>query len=177
VLWLPELRPSAIENLKREAESRGVGSQRLVFAPFASSVEDHLARLQLADLFLDTLPYNSHTSACDALFAGVPILTCPSTNFAGRVAASALFAHGLAELIAPSLSAYEDIALEIARDPPKAAALKAKVLRHRETHPLFSTKRFTEHLEAAFTRMWQRHQQGEPPLGFSVDPQLRSSPS
>jgi protein O-GlcNAc transferase len=177
VLWLSELRPSAMQNLKREAQARGVASQRLVFGPFAASVEDHLARLQLADLFLDTLPYNSHTSACDALFAGVPIVTCPSTNFAGRVAASALLAHGMPELIASSLAAYEDIALGIAREPLKAAALKAKVARHRETHPLFDTKRFTRHLEAAFTRMWQRHQQGEPPQGFFVEPQPRPFPS
>jgi predicted O-linked N-acetylglucosamine transferase (SPINDLY family) len=177
VLWLPDLTPAAVRNLKREAEGRGVSSQRLVFAPFAASVEDHLARLTLADLFLDTFPYNSHTSACDALFAGVPIVTCPGANFAGRVAASALLAHGMPELIADSLAAYEDIALDIARDSHKAAALRAKVLRHRQTHPLFDTKRFTRHLETAFARMWKRHQKGEPPQGFSVDPLPRPSSS
>jgi predicted O-linked N-acetylglucosamine transferase (SPINDLY family) len=176
VLWLPDLTRAAVQNLKREAEGRGVASQRLVFAPFAASVEDHLARLKSADLFLDTFPYNSHTSACDALFAGVPIVTCPGTNFAGRVAASALLAHGVPELIADSLSAYEDIALQIARDPIKAAALRAKILRNRQTHALFDTGRFTRHLEAAFARMWQRHQRGEPPQGFSID-SLPPSPS
>jgi predicted O-linked N-acetylglucosamine transferase (SPINDLY family) len=170
VLWLPDLTPGAMQNLKREAEGRGVASQRLVFAPFAASVEDHVARLQLANLFLDTLPYNSHTSACDALFAGVPIVTCPGANFAGRVAASALLAHGVPELIADSLSAYEEIALDIARDPRKAVALRSKLARHRQTHPLFDTKRFTRHLESAFATMWQRHQQGDPPRSFSVAP-------
>jgi protein O-GlcNAc transferase len=166
VLCLPACAPAAAQNLKREAEARGVAAERLVFAPFTTSVEDHLARLALADLFLDTLPYNSHTSACDALFAGVPIVTCPGTTFAGRVAASALLAHGLPELIADSLVAYEDLALTVSRDPLMAAALKAKIARHRETHPLFDTTRFTRHLESAYTRMWESHRAGRPPESF-----------
>jgi predicted O-linked N-acetylglucosamine transferase (SPINDLY family) len=172
VLWLPVCAPAAMRNLKREAEARGVAAQRLVFAPFTATVEDHLARLRLADLFLDTLPYNSHTSTCDALFAGVPLVTCPGATFAGRVAASALNAHGAPELIAESLAGYEELALSIARDPQKAAALKAKIARHRDTHALFDTARFTRHLERAYTGMWRRHQQGEPPRGFSVEPEV-----
>jgi predicted O-linked N-acetylglucosamine transferase (SPINDLY family) len=160
-----------MQNLKREAEARGVAAQRLVFAPFTATVEDHLARLQLADLFLDTLPYNSHTSTCDALFAGVPLVTCPGDTFAGRVAASALMAHGVPELIAGSLAVYEELALSIARDPRKAAALKAKILHHRNTHALFDTARFTRHLERAYRGMWQRHRRGEKPQGFSVEPE------
>ena len=171
VLWLPVCAPAAMQNLKREAEARGVAAQRLVFAPFTATVEDHLARLQLADLFLDTLPYNSHTSTCDALFAGVPLVTCPGDTFAGRVAASALMAHGVPELIAGSLAVYEELALSIARDPRKAAALKAKILHHRNTHALFDTARFTRHLERAYRGMWQRHRRGEKPQGFSVEPE------
>ena len=171
VLWLPVCAPAAMQNLKREAEARGVAAQRLVFAPFAPTVEDHLSRLRLADLFLDTLPYNSHTSTCDALFADVPLVTCPGSAFAGRVAASALLAHGLPELIADSLATYEELALSIARDPERARALKAKIARHRDTHPLFDTARFTRHLEQAYTAMWERHQRGERPHGFSIEPQ------
>jgi len=177
VLWLQDFPSAAVRNLKREAEARGVAARRLVFAPFAATVEDHLARLRLADLFLDTLPYNSHTSACDALFSGVPVVTCPGTSFAGRVAASTLLAHGLPELVADSLPAYEDLALAIARDPLKAASLKAKVARHRKTHPLFDTTGFTRHLESAYTTMWERHQRGEPVQGFAVAAQMRRSPA
>jgi predicted O-linked N-acetylglucosamine transferase (SPINDLY family) len=169
VLWLPMCAPAAMRNLEREAEARGVAAGRLVFAPFAPTVENHLSRLRLADLFLDTLPYNSHTSTCDALFAGVPLVTCPGDTFAGRVAASALKAHGVPELIAESLSGYEEIARSIAQDPQKAASLKNKVARHRGTHALFDTARFTRHLERAFSGMWQRHRRGEPPQGFSVE--------
>ncbi len=172
VLWLPMCATAAMQNLKCEAEARGVAAQRLVFAPFTATVEDHLARLQLADLFLDTLPYNSHTSTCDALFAGVPLVTCPGDIFAGRVAASALTAHGVPELIAESLAGYEELALSIAREPQKAAALKAKIARHRGTHALFDTARLTRHLERAYTGMWQRHERGEPPQGFSVEPEI-----
>jgi predicted O-linked N-acetylglucosamine transferase (SPINDLY family) len=170
VLWLPVYAPVAMGNLRREAEARGVSAQRLVFAPFAETVEDHLSRLRLADLFLDTLPYNSHTSTCDALFAGVPVVTCPGTAFAGRVAASALYAHGVPELIADTLGGYEELALSIAGDPEKATRLRAKIARHRDTHALFDTTRFTRHLERAYTGMWERHQRGEPPFGFSVEP-------
>ena len=141
--------------------------------PFAGTVEDHLSRLRLADLFLDTLPYNSHTSTCDALFAGVPLVTCPGATFAGRVAASALLAHGVPDLIAGSLADYEALALSIARDLQKTAALKAKIARHRHTHALFDTALFTRNLERAYIGMWQRHQRGEPPRCFSVEPEMR----
>ncbi len=177
VLWLPDGAALQVRNLKREAEARGVSASRLVFAPYAASVEEHLARLRLADLFLDTLPYNSHTSTCDALFAGVPVVTCSGKSFAGRVAASALLADGLPELVTESLSAYEELARSLACDPAKAAALKAKVSRHRVTSALFDTARFARHLESAYTTMWRRHQRGEPVRGFAVEPQPgRSSP-
>src|SRR6185295_15152696 len=147
VLWLPQCGPSAMRNLKREAESRGVASQRLIFAPFASSVEDHLARLALGDLFLDTLSYNAHTSACDALWVGVPVVTTPGSSFATRVAASVLSAIGLPELILKSLEEYEAKATALAQDPQALSTLKAKLMRHRAQYPLFDTASFTRHLE------------------------------
>lgn len=169
VLWLPGGAAAYVRNLKREAEARGVSASRLVFAPYAPSVEEHLARLRLADLFLDTLPYNSHTSTCDALFAGVPVVTCPGNSFAGRVAASALLADGLPELVTESLSAYEELARGLACDPVKATALRAKVERHREASPLFDTARFTRHIESAYATMWQRHRRGQAVEGFAVE--------
>ena len=107
VLWLSEPNTAAKRNLQREAETRAVPSERLVFAPFLPTIDEHLARLKLADLFLDTLPYNAHTTASDALKMGVPVLTTPGETFAGRVAASLLQAAGLPELIAASLAEYE----------------------------------------------------------------------
>ena len=171
LLWLPACSPVAARNLRREAEARSVSAERLVFAPFTATVEEHIARLGLADLCLDTLPYNSHATACDCLLAGVPIVTCPGSTFAGRVAASALLAHGLPELIAGSLAHYEKLALSLARDPSKIATLKEKVARHRKTHSLFDTARFTRHLETAFDEMRRRRKAGEPARGFTVEPQ------
>ena len=121
MLWLSPAKASAAGNLRREAEARGVDGARLVFAPFVTGPEQHLARLSLADLFLDTLPYNAHAGGSDALWAGVPIVTCKGTTFAGRVGASLLGAIGLPELVTGSLDAYEVLALELARDPDKLA--------------------------------------------------------
>jgi predicted O-linked N-acetylglucosamine transferase (SPINDLY family) len=168
VLWLPEHDPPATRNLVREAEARGIGAARLVFAEKVPSPAEHLARLRLADLFLDTLPYNAHSTANDALWAGLPVLTCIGNSFAGRVAASQLNAVGLPELITDSLSAYEALALKLAREPQRLAALRAMLNRNRDSHPLFDTARFTRHLEAAFTIMWERHQRSEHPRAFAV---------
>jgi protein O-GlcNAc transferase len=140
-----------------------------VFAPRVP-VADHLARHRQADLLLDTLPYNAHTTACDALWVGVPVLTCLGTTFVGRVAASLLKAIGLPELITASLDDYEALALRIAREPDLRAALKQRLARNRDTFPLFDTRRFTRHMEAAYTTMWERHQRGEPPQSFVVTP-------
>ena len=168
VLWLPAHHPSAMRNLVREAGSRGIESTRLVFAPPVPSPAGHLARLRLADLFLDTLPYNAHSTANDALWAGLPVLTCIGNSFAGRVAASLLEAAGLPELVAESLPLYEAMALKLARDREHLAAVKAKLKANRDSCPLFDTARFTRHLEAAFTTMWERHQKGERPMHFAV---------
>ena len=170
VLWLPRANEDATRNLRREAASRGINEKRLVFAPFLPLAEAHLARLRLADLFLDTLPYNAHTTAADALWAGVPVLTAPGTSFAGRVAASLLRAVGLPEMIAASLTEYESIALNFARDPAALAALKAKLKYNRDTQPLFDTACFTRNLEAAYATMWQRVRNGAAPADFAVAP-------
>jgi len=167
VLWLLDDNPSAVRNLKREAEARGVSADRLAFAP-RRPPEEHLARHRLADLFLDTLPCNAHTTASDALWAGLPLLTCTGNTFAGRVAASLLSAVGLPELVADSLAAYEALALKLARQPAALTAVKAKLSRQRDTAPLFDTERFARHLESAFVRMWERSQRGLPPETFAV---------
>jgi predicted O-linked N-acetylglucosamine transferase (SPINDLY family) len=168
VLWLPKSNDTAMRNLKREAEARGVAPERLVFAPLLPGAEDHLARLRLADLFLDTLPCNAHTTASDALFAGVPLLTCTGNSFASRVAASLLKAAGVSETIVESLTAYEALALQLGREPAVLAGLRDKLARQCESGSLFDTARFTRHLEAAYLAMWQRAEAGLPPADFTV---------
>jgi len=167
VLWLLESNAAAARNLRREAERRGMAPERLVFAPRTKN-EDHLARHRLADLALDTLPFNAHTTTSDALWAGLPVVTCLGTTFAGRVAGSLLNADGLPELITNSLEEYETLALELARDMDALAAVKSKLARNRLTHPLFDTDRMRRHVEAAYEAMYQRHRRGEPAAGFTV---------
>jgi predicted O-linked N-acetylglucosamine transferase (SPINDLY family) len=168
VLWLPELIRSAMHNLRREAEARGVARERICFAPFVPSPEEHLARLKLADLFLDTLPYNAHATTCDALWAGVPVLTRIGNSFAGRVGASVLSAVGLPELITHTAEEYEALALKLARNPAALKTIRDRLARNRLTQPLFDTARFTRNLESAYVTMWEHHQRGEPPESFAV---------
>jgi predicted O-linked N-acetylglucosamine transferase (SPINDLY family) len=168
VLWLLEANQVVRDNLAREAVRRGVLPDRLVGAP-RLPLASHLARHRLADLFLDTLPYNAHTTASDALWAGLPVLTCPGETFASRVAASLLHAIGLPELVTSSLADYEALALRLATDPASLAALKAKLAANRLTTPLFDAARFTRHLEAAYRRMWEMWQEGEAVTGFEVE--------
>ena len=156
VLWLPRTNAAAMRNLRAAAATRGVAENRLVFAPFAQDGADHLARLGLADLFLDTLPYNAHSTAIDALWAGVPLLTVQGNAFAGRVAASALTAANIPELIASSLDAYEALALKLAREPETLAAVRAKLGQARGRCALFNTTRYTRNLEAAYFTMWEQ---------------------
>ncbi len=129
-----------------------------------------MARQRQADLFLDTLHYNAHTTASDALWAGVPVLTRLGSTFAGRVAASLVRAVGLPEMVVASLADYEALALKLAREPELIGAMKTKLARNRESYPLFDTARFTRNIEAAYTAMWQRAQRAEPPESFAVDP-------
>jgi predicted O-linked N-acetylglucosamine transferase (SPINDLY family) len=169
VLWLLEGNAAAQRNLRQEAESQGVQAHRLIFAPRIAP-EDHLARHRLADLFLDTLPYNAHTTASDALWAGLPLVTCPGNTFVGRVAASLLRAIGVPQLITRSLEEYESLALQLARDPLQFKEFKQSLAANRTSWPLFDTDRFRRHIEAAYIEMWEHHQRGEPPATFSVMP-------
>lgn len=167
VLWLYEGNAVASANLKREAQARGVAPERLVFAPRMPQRE-HLARQALADLFLDTLPVNAHTTASDALWAGLPVLTCTGKAFAGRVAGSLLRAVGLPQLVTDSLEQYEALALKLATSPSELAQIKAKLMDNRTAAPLFDTARFCRHIESAYMEMWQRHQRGEAPTSVTV---------
>ena len=157
VLWLLRDLPTAEVNLRREAAARGIDPSRLVFADRAPT-EDHLARHRLADLFLDTLPCNAHTTASDALWAGLPVLTCLGKTFAGRVAASLLHAIGLPELVTNSFEEYEALAFHLATHPDSLAAIKARLAANRLTHPLFDTPRLCRNLEAVYIDMWERQQ-------------------
>jgi protein O-GlcNAc transferase len=168
VLWLLDDNALASRNLRREAERRGVAPQRLVFAP-RIPVADHLARHGQADLFLDTLPYNAHTTASDALWAGLPLLTSLGSTFAGRVAASLLNAAGLPELITASLNDYEALALRLARDPLLLASVKEKLAHNRDKCPLFDTKRITRRIEAAYETMVDVWRRGESARSFGVE--------
>jgi protein O-GlcNAc transferase len=167
VLWLVGDNPTIIENLRGEAERREVDPDRLIFAR-RMPYPDHLARHRLADLFLDTFPFSGGTTTSDALWAGLPVVTRSGEAFASRMSSSLLNAVGLPELATPSLAEYEALALRLARDPQLLAATKAKLARNRTTHPLFDTKRFTRHMEAAYREMVVRWRRGEPPEGFSV---------
>ncbi|MFL9823270.1 tetratricopeptide repeat protein [Rhodoplanes sp. SY1] len=168
VLWLLDENPLARANLRREAQVRGIDPDRLVFAP-RCPLPEHLARHRLADLFVDTLPYNAHTTASDALWGGLPVVTCEGETFAGRVCASLLRAVGLPELVTGSLADYEATALALAHDPARLAALRARLAENRTTAPLFDTARFARDVETAFAVMWRRWKAGEKPAEFSVD--------
>jgi predicted O-linked N-acetylglucosamine transferase (SPINDLY family) len=171
VLWLLGDHTAAELNLRREAQERGIDPTRLVFAA-RLDLEAHLARHRLADLFLDTLPYNAHTTASDALWTGLPLVTCRGRAFAGRVAASLLNAVGVPELVTTSLAAYEALALRLAGDPALLAAIRTKLAENRNTCALFDTESFRRHIEAAYSRMWEIFQRGEPPQSFAIDPCL-----
>jgi predicted O-linked N-acetylglucosamine transferase (SPINDLY family) len=167
VLWLLDDNPTATANLRTEAAARGVDATRLVFAP-QLPIADHLARHQLADLFLDTLPCNAHTTTSDALWSGLPVLTQIGETFAGRVAASLLNAVGLPELVATTRDDYAELALALARDPERLASLKAKLMQNRLTAPLFNTEMTTRHIERAYQEMYERHRRGLPPDDIEV---------
>jgi predicted O-linked N-acetylglucosamine transferase (SPINDLY family) len=169
VLWLRDYNTVTTANLRGEAQRRGIAPERLIFAPRVPNAADHLARQRQADLFLDTLPYNAHTTGTEALWAGLPVLTCLGSSFAGRVGASINNAIGMPELVTRSPAEYEALALKIARDPALCASLKAKLARHRGTYPLFDTARLTRNVEAAYRRMWQIYRDGRAPENFAVE--------
>jgi len=167
VLWLLDANDLAKTNLCNEASSRGVDPDRLVFAPRQAS-PDHLARHRLADLFLDSLPYNAHTTASDALWAGLPVLTCAGATFAGRVAGSLLHAVGLPELVTSSTQDYEALALRLAREPEFLQGLRRRLLGNRLTAPLFDAALYARCYEAALTEMWATYVSGREPRAFAV---------
>jgi predicted O-linked N-acetylglucosamine transferase (SPINDLY family) len=167
VLWLLADNPDAVETLKREASARGIDPTRLVFAERMGQ-GDHIARQELADLFLDTAPVGAHTTASDALWAGLPVVTTPGRAFIGRVAASVLSAADLSELIAPNLADYETLALALTRDRGRLDSIRRRLRHGRSASRLCDTARFTRHLERAFETMHARAQTGEGPQGFDV---------
>lgn len=175
VLWLLEDNQWARENLRREAAARGIGPERLVFCARVNN-EIHLARHRLADLFLDTFPCNAHTTASDALWTAVPVVTCAGRTFASRVAGSLLRAAGLPELITTSLEEYEALALALAHDPQRLALIRNRLSHGRNAHALFDTPTFCRHLEAAYRRMWSRQREGKAPETFAVERLTRSAP-
>ncbi len=160
VLWLMSRNPLSQDNLRKEAAARGVDPQRLVFAQRVPMVEDHLARYRQADLFLDTHPYNAHTTCADALMAGLPVVTCMGGAFPSRVAGSLLHAAGIPELVTTSLADYEALALKLARDPARLAQLKAQLIATQPTNALCDADAFCRNLEAIYTSMWRRTQLG-----------------
>jgi predicted O-linked N-acetylglucosamine transferase (SPINDLY family) len=167
VLWLLEDNETALRHLRQEAAAHGVEPGRLVFAPKLPP-EDHLARQKLAGLFLDTFPYGAHTTGSDALWMGLPMVTCRGASFASLVPASLLTATGFPELVTSSLAEYEALALKLARYPAALAAIRTKLEASRKTASLFDTARFTRGLETAYVTMWERRTNGQGPKGFTV---------
>ena len=161
VLWLLEDNASVASNLRREAVRRNVQAERLIFARRVPMPE-HLARLRAGDLFIDTLPYNAHTTASEALWVGLPVVTCLGETFAGRVAASLLQAIGLPELIAAHRDQFEELVVELATDAQRLAKIRQKLADNRLTTPLFDARLFAKHIEAAYTLIDERHHAGLP---------------
>jgi len=162
-LWFTNLHPETILNLKKQAEKHGVDSGRLLNALYNKNMETHLARHRLAGLFLDTFPYNAHTTASDALWSGLPVITRIGNSFASRVAASLLKAVGLSELITHTIEEYETLAITLANDPARLSALRRKLKENMKTHRLFDMKKFMVEYEAVLTHMYRRVLAGEAP--------------
>jgi predicted O-linked N-acetylglucosamine transferase (SPINDLY family) len=168
VLWLIEDSPDAMRHLQNEARARDIDPARIIFAK-RIPLPEHLARHRCADLFLDTLPYNAHTTASDALWAGLPVLTCTGTSFAGRVATSMLTALDMPELITSNASQYEALAYELATNPEKLQAIKTKLAQNRLSSPLFNANLITRDIEKAYQAMHQRFQEGLPPEHIKIN--------
>jgi predicted O-linked N-acetylglucosamine transferase (SPINDLY family) len=160
VLWLSDGNNTGISNLKNEAEKSGIDSKRLIFAPRLELREDHLNRIKLADLFLDTLPYNAHATTSDALQVGLPVLTRIGESFASRVAASLINSVDIPELITETQEQYEEIAIELAKDPEKLELIKEKLKRNLPISPLYDTPLYAKQIESAYEEMYDRYQNG-----------------
>lgn len=170
VLWLTGGHDIAAGNLRKETSLRGIAAERLIFAKPMPLLEEHLARHRLADLFLDTLPFNAHTTASDALWAGLPLLTCTAEAFASRIAASLLHAVDLPELVTSTQAEYEALAIALATDPGRLRQIREKLERNRLTTPLFDAKSFTRHIEDAYVQMYERYQADLTPDHIYVAP-------
>jgi len=167
VFWLHASSAATKNNLKHAFRERGVDSERIIFADRVSR-EDYLQQYQAADLFLDTLPYNAGTTASDALWMGLPVLTLAGKSFAGRMAASLLNSIGLPELVTQTAVQYEALAIELALNPDKLAKVKTQLASHRSTSPLFNTALFAKHIEAAYQIAYDRHHAGMAPDHITV---------
>ena len=170
VLWLYAENSLASRNLLINASKYGISNERLIFANRVPDTADHLARYKLADLFLDTFPYGAHTTASDALWVGLPVLTLCGNSFASRVAASLLENVGLPELIALTPEQYEALAITLATNPEKLNEYRKRLLLNRATTPLFNTHRFTKHLESAYLAMYERLHAGLTPDHINIKP-------
>ena len=169
VLWLSKTNSTAIQNLKKEAQKLGIDPNRLIFTSRMDAKEDHLKRIQSADLFLDTLPFNAHTTTSDALRVGLPVLTRIGESFTSRVAASLLNAVNLPELITSSQEEYETLAIELATNADKLKTIKDKLALNLPTAPLYDTALFTQHIESAYKTMYEKHHQGLKPENIYVE--------
>ena len=167
VLWLYDGGTAALRNLRAHAAACAVNPARLIAAP-PLPLAEHLARHCLADLFLDTLPCNAHTTASDALWAGLPLVTCTGETFASRVAASLLHATGLPELVTENIADYEALALKLASTPALLSEYRRRLADNRTNCPLFDSGRFTRHIESAYVTMHERSARGLAPKGFDV---------
>ena len=170
VLWLAGGSEEAAANLRAEAAARGVAPDRLVFAERLSDRGEHLARHRLADLFIDTAPYGAHSTALDALWAGLPVMTCRGGAFPSRVCASLLTAAGMPDMVTATLDEYEDLAVALAQDPARMAALRETVARDVRASPIFDAAAYTRDLETAFQTMFEISQAGEPARHFNIEP-------
>ena len=168
VLWLHGFEQVARDNLGKEAEARGVSAARLIFAKVKPKLSEHLARIALADLALDTIPYGGHTTTGDALWAGTPVLTCLGESFAARVAASMLDAVGLPQLITHDFSEYANLAIRLAQDSVLLDNIKKTLKENRLTHPLFDSQRLTKNLEKVFEVIYKKWIEGEEPAAFQI---------
>ncbi len=168
VLWLREGGPTVAKNLQSAASEHGIDPTRLIFAHRVENPAEHLGRHRLADLFLDTFYYNAHTTASDALWAGLPVITWMNDTYAGRVAGSLLHAIDMQELIAPTQEAYVSLAVELAGNREKLDTIRQKLADNKHTQPLFDTQKFIQHIEAAYTTMFSRRQKGLRPERFAI---------
>ena len=169
VLWLSGGNITAINNLKKEANQRDIDSNRLIFAKRTKLLSDHLARHKAADLFIDTIPYNGHSTASDALWSGLPVLTRIGKSFSSRVSASLLNALDLSELITYTEKEYEDLALELANNPNQLKEIKNKLEKNKINKPLFNTKLFANNIESAYVKIYERYLQNLPVSNVEIE--------